>query len=124
MPTMVRARDARRRAIREKASRIARRGKATTCVSVGTARRAAWVFAAAKPQICTMSIAKVPSSEALRVRADRGDAEAAFQLAAYHGGGQAWLAGIPKDEQVAARYYKQACDGGHTEAAFHVAMCY
>lgn len=102
-------------------------GKKLRRVSVGTRlapRRAAGVFAAAKPQICTMSIAKVPSSEALRVRADRGDAEAAFQLAAYHGGGQAWLAGIPKDEQVAARYYKQACDGGHTEAAFHVAMCY
>eukprot|EP01043_Picozoa_sp_COSAG02_P060723 COSAG02_NODE_7998_length_2753_cov_10.743029_2_plen_199_part_00 len=72
-----------------------------------------------------MSVAdSAPSFDALRARAERGDAEAAFQLAAYHGSGQARLSGIPKDEQVAARYYMQACEGGHMEAAFNVAMCY
>lgn len=67
---------------------------------------------------------KGPSFDALRARTERGDPEAAFQLAAYHGSGQAWQSGIPKDEQIAAKYYKQACDGGHTEAAFNIAMCY
>ena len=65
-----------------------------------------------------------PSLDALRGRAGRGDPEAAFQLATYHGSGQAWRTGIPKDEKVAASYYKQACEGGHTEAAFNIAMCY
>ncbi len=65
-----------------------------------------------------------PSFDALRARAARGDAEAAFQLAAYHGTGKARMSGIPQDEQIAARYYMQACEHGHTEAAFNVAMCY
>lgn len=71
-----------------------------------------------------MSHAQSPSFDALRARADRGDAEAAFQLAAYHGSGHARLSGIQQDEQLAVRYYKQACDNSHTEAAFNVAMCY
>ena len=59
-----------------------------------------------------------PSFDALRERADRGDAEAAFQLAAYYGSGQAWQSGIPRDESIAARYYQRACDGGHQQAAW------
>eukprot|EP01044_Picomonas_judraskeda_P015102 COSAG03_NODE_2486_length_2711_cov_2.566616_2_plen_197_part_00 len=71
-----------------------------------------------------MAATGAPSFEALRTRAARGDAEAAFQLAAYHGSGQARMRGIPRDEQVAAQYYMQACAAGHTEAAFNVGMCY
>ena len=65
-----------------------------------------------------------PSFDALRERADRGDAEAAFQLAAYYGSGQAWQSGIPRDESIAARYYQRACDGGHQQAAYSIGMCF
>lgn len=60
------------------------------------------------------------STPELKKLADKGNAEAAHQMAMRHEAGQ----GVEKSEAEAARWYRKAADKGFTPSQFQLGLCY
>ena len=63
--------------------------------------------------LCAPVQAQTPEIEALRARAEQGDAEAQFKLGAMYDFGRS---GLLQDDAEAARWYRLAAEQGHTLA--------
>ena len=71
--------------------------------------------------LCAPVQAQTPEIDALRVRAEAGDAEAQYNLGfMYHNGGL----GVPQDSAEAVRWYRLAADQGDANAQFNLAAMY
>jgi len=71
--------------------------------------------------LCAPVQAQTSEIDALRVRAEAGDAEAQYNLGfMYHNGGL----GVPQDSAEAVRWYRLAADQGHVSAPVHLGFIY
>lgn len=57
----------------------------------------------------------------LRVRAERGDANAMYNLGAYYDEGRP---GLPQDQAVARVWFKRAAEAGESRGAYNLGCCY
>ena len=64
--------------------------------------------------------AQTPEIDALRVRAEAGDAEAQYNLGFRYATGR----GVPQDDAEAARWYRLAADQGHVGAQNNLGVSY
>ena len=64
--------------------------------------------------------ALTPLIDALRVRAEAGDAEAQFNLGVLYNNGD----GVPQDDAEAVRWYRLAADQGYADAQYNLGVMY
>ncbi len=64
--------------------------------------------------------AQTPENDALRVRAEAGDAEAQFSLGSMYANGE----GVPQDDAEAVRWFRLAADQGHARAQYNLGVMY
>jgi TPR repeat protein len=64
--------------------------------------------------------AQTPEIDALRARAEAGDAEAQFNLGTVYADGE----GVPQDDAEAARWFRLAADQGHANAQTNLGIMY
>ena len=70
--------------------------------------------------LCAPVQAQTPEIDALRVRAEAGDAEAQYALGVMYANGQ----GVPQDDTEAGRWYRLAADQGLAEAQYNLGVMY
>ena len=70
--------------------------------------------------LCAPVQAQTPEIDALRVRAEAGDAEALYNLGLMYAIGR----GVPQDDAEAARWYRLAADQGYASAQHHLGTMY
>ena len=61
-----------------------------------------------------------PEIDAVRTRADQGDADAQFSLGVMYADGE----GVPEDDTEAVRWFRLAADQGDTQAQYSLALMY
>ena len=66
--------------------------------------------------VCVPVQAQTPAADALRVRAEAGDAGAQNDLGFMYDTGE----GVPQDDAEAARWYRLAADQGHAGAQYNL----
>jgi len=85
-------------------------GILTVCLLLGLVMVA--FLAPRKGTVAIPEVAAIVNPDAIRTKAERGDAEAQKNLGAIYAGGQS----VKQDYQEAARWYRQAADQGHAGA--------
>ncbi len=70
--------------------------------------------------LCAPVQAQTPEIDALRVRAEAGDAEALYNIGLMYAIGR----GVPQDDAEAARWYRLAADQGYASAQHHLGTMY
>ena len=70
--------------------------------------------------LCVPVQAQTPEIDALRVRAEAGDAVAQYDLGVMYANGL----GVPEDDAEAMRWYRLAADQGHADAQVNLASMY
>ena len=56
----------------------------------------------------------------IKAKAEKGDAEAQYDLGVYYGNGQ----GVAKDEIEAVNWYRKAAEQNYVEAQYNLGFCY
>jgi hypothetical protein len=70
--------------------------------------------------VCVPVQAQTPEIDALRVRAEQGEAEAQDDLGLKYVNGE----GVPNDDVEAARWYRRAADQGHAGSQVNLGFMY
>ena len=70
--------------------------------------------------LCVPVQAQTPEIEALRARAEEGDASVQFNLGFRYGNGRS----VPQDDAEAVRWYRLAADQGHVSAQYNLGVMY